>query len=142
MGTQLPHGKGHSTPSFRPTLLWHGRSSQELLSSCCTDHRRVSVYFTMGRASPPSKLSLSMGIRTPSFPVKISPLHRDLDPISYTVPWPAGDLKLNGILMGLAISSGLTNCDRPTERPTDYATRSVTIGRIYKCVHSTTMRYK
>jgi len=29
------HEKGHtSPPSFRPTLLWHGRSSQQLLSSC------------------------------------------------------------------------------------------------------------
>ena len=29
-------------------------------------------------------------------------------------------------------------CDRPTDRPTDYATRSVRIGHI--CIHSTVMR--
>ena len=34
--TQLPlHRKGYSSPSnFRPTLLWHGPQSQQLLSSC------------------------------------------------------------------------------------------------------------
>jgi len=33
---QLPHGKGHNSPlpNFRPTLLWNGRPSQQLLSSC------------------------------------------------------------------------------------------------------------
>jgi len=32
-GTQLPHAKGQSSPSptFRPTSLWHGRPSQQLL---------------------------------------------------------------------------------------------------------------
>ena len=35
-GDPAPHGEGHSSPSptFRPTLLWHGRPSQQLLSSC------------------------------------------------------------------------------------------------------------
>ena len=30
------HGKGHrtATPTFRLTFLWHGRLSQQLLSSC------------------------------------------------------------------------------------------------------------
>ena len=34
-GTQLPHGKGHSSPppTFGPTLIWHGRPSQLV---CCT----------------------------------------------------------------------------------------------------------
>jgi len=29
------HGKGHNNPAptFRPTLLWHGRLSQQLLTS-------------------------------------------------------------------------------------------------------------
>jgi len=32
---QVPLGKGHSSsPTFRPTLLWHGRPSQLLLSTC------------------------------------------------------------------------------------------------------------
>ena len=32
-GPSSPHGKGHSSaaPTFRPTLLWHGRPSQQLL---------------------------------------------------------------------------------------------------------------
>lgn len=32
------------------------------------------------------------------------------------------------------------HCDRQTDRPTDYATRSVTIGRIYMYVCSTAIR--
>jgi len=33
----LPHGKGHSTPTFGLCLLWlNGRPSQQLLSSCTT----------------------------------------------------------------------------------------------------------
>jgi len=41
----------------------------------------------------------------------------------------------NGISIGSALFSGLTNV---TERPTDHATQSVTIGSIY--VHSIAMR--
>jgi len=33
-GDTAYHGKGHSSPHFWPTLLWHGNSSQQLLSSC------------------------------------------------------------------------------------------------------------
>jgi len=34
-GNQLPNGKGHSSPTFGPCLLWpSGRPSQLLLSSC------------------------------------------------------------------------------------------------------------
>ena len=37
MGTKLPHVKGHSSLcTFRPTLLWHDRPSQQLPSSCNT----------------------------------------------------------------------------------------------------------
>jgi len=28
-----PIKEGHSIPTFRPTMLWHGRPSQQLLSS-------------------------------------------------------------------------------------------------------------
>jgi len=41
----------------------------------------------------------------------------------------------NGISIGSAVFAGLTSM---TDRPTDRATRSVTIGRIYIC--STAMR--
>ena len=34
-GPRCPHGKGTAVPTFRPTLLWHGRPSQLLLSTCC-----------------------------------------------------------------------------------------------------------
>jgi len=39
LGPSCPHAKGHSSPphTFRLTLLWHGRPSQQLLSSCTTD---------------------------------------------------------------------------------------------------------
>jgi len=34
-GPSSPHRKGHnSSPTFQPTLLWHGCPSQQLLSSC------------------------------------------------------------------------------------------------------------
>jgi len=32
-GDPAPNGKGHSTPTFQPTLLWHGLPSQQLLVS-------------------------------------------------------------------------------------------------------------
>jgi len=45
----------------------------------------------------------------------------------------------NGISIGSTVFAGLTSVtDRPTNRPTDHATRSVTIGHIY--VRSTAMR--
>ena len=48
-------------------------------------------------------------------------------------------LDLNGISIGSAVFAGLTSVtDRPTDRQTDHATRSLTIDRIY--VRSTTMR--
>jgi len=46
---------------------------------------------------------------------------------------------LNGILIGLSVFEGLTiTTDQQTDRPTDHASRSVTIDNIY--VRSTTMR--
>ena len=60
----LPTARGTAPTTFRPTLLWHGRLSQQLLSSFCTAHGRASLYFTMGRPLP-SKLPLPIGIRTP-----------------------------------------------------------------------------
>ena len=44
-----PHGKGHSRHSnFQPTLLWYGRPSQQLLSSCLQCNICTSA--VMGRA--------------------------------------------------------------------------------------------
>ena len=61
-GAQLPL-KGARPPIFGPCLLWH-------LSCCwavvCTAHRRVSLYFTMGRAFPPQNCRFPWDIWTPS----------------------------------------------------------------------------
>jgi len=51
------------------------------------------------------------------------------------VPGPTQVLNPNGSSIGAAVFAGLTSV---TDRPTDHATRSVRIGRIY--ARSTTMR--
>jgi len=56
--------------------------------------------------------------------------------------WFLGPIRVlnpNSILIGAEVFAGLTSVtDRLTDRPTDHATRSVTIGLIY--VRSTAMR--
>ena len=64
-------------------------------------------------APPPSKLPFPMG---------------DLDTHLYMVAWANPSSQPNGISIGSAVFAGLTNV---TDRPTDHATRSVTMGRIY-----------
>jgi len=87
----------------------------------CTAHRRVSLYFTMGHSSP-SKLPLCMG---------------GSGPLSNTwFPGPTRFHNPNGISIGSAVLQG--SLVWQTDRQTDHATRSVTIGRIY--VRSTAMR--
>jgi len=56
-------------------------------------------------------------------------------PLSNTwFPGPTRVPNTNGISTGAAVFAGLTNVkDRQTDRPTDHATRSVTIGRTYIC---------
>ena len=55
------------------------------------------------------------------------------------LPWAHLSPKPNGISIGSAVFAGLTIVsDRQTDRPTDHATPSVTIGRIY--VRSTATR--
>ena len=42
-GPSSPHEKGHSSPppdTFRPSVLRHGRPSQQLLSSCSVSYRQ------------------------------------------------------------------------------------------------------
>jgi len=72
-------------------------------------------------------------------PLKIAPSHGGIWTPSNT--WFLGltrVLKPNGISIGAAVFAWLTSVtDRQTDRPTDHATRSVTVGRIY--VHSTAM---
>ena len=83
----------------------------------CTDDRRVSLYFTMGRRFPSQNCPFLWGIWTPS---------------NIRFPGPTRVLNPNGISIGSAVFTGLTSV---TDRPTDHATQSVTIDHIY--VHST-----
>ena len=72
----------------------------------------------MGRPFP-RKLPLPMGDLDPHL------IHGSLSP-------PESVLNQNGISIGSVVFAGLTSVtDRQTDRPTDHATRSVTIGRIY-----------
>jgi len=92
-------------------------------SRFCTDDRIVSLWFrpTMGRPFAPSNLPLPMG---------------GSGPLSNTCfPGPTQVLNPNGIWIGAAVFAGLTSV---TDRQTDHAARSVTIGRIY--VRSTATR--
>jgi len=67
------------------------------------------------------------------FPLKIVPSHGGCWPTSNT--WflgPTRVLNPNGISIGSAVFAGLTTVtDRETDRPTDHATWSVTVGSIY-----------
>jgi len=73
----------------------------------------VSLYFTMGRPFPPQNSPFPWGIWTPS---------------NAWFPGPTRVLNTNGISIGSAVFAGLTSV---TDRLTDHATWSVTIGRIY-----------
>jgi len=57
------------------------------------------------------------------------------------IHWPIQIHNPNSISISSATFAGLTSVtDRPTNRPTDHATRLVTIGRIHVC--GTAMRPK
>jgi len=79
---------------------------------------------------------------TPILPPKFAPSHgRSGPPSNIWFPGSTQVLNLNGSSIGAAVFAGLTSVtDQQTDRPTDHATRSVTIGRI--CVRSTAMRPK
>jgi len=106
-------------------IPWAHRSPQpkrhlDRFSRFCTAHRRVSLYFAIGLL----------------FPLKIVPSHGGSGTPSNTwFPGPTRVRNPNGISIGSAVFAGLTSV---TDRPTDHATRSITIGRIY--VRSTAMR--
>ena len=76
----------------------------------------------------------------PILPQKFAPSHGGSEPPSDT--WSLGATEVinpNGISIGSTVFAGLTSVtDRPTDRQTDHATRSLTIDRIY--VRSTAMR--
>jgi len=92
----------------------------------CTDNGRVSLYFTMARPfHPASKLLLPMGDVDPHL------IHNSLGPSESSTQTTSRSLQpfLHG---------SLQTDRRQTDRQTDHAPRSVTIGRIY--VRSTAMR--
>ena len=60
-----PHGKGHSPHTFRPTLLWHGRPSQHLLSSCSNEPRSPGC--PRGRSIGTTTTIIDVVIKTASF---------------------------------------------------------------------------
>jgi len=64
-------------------------------------------------------------------------LYNMWSPSNTWFPGPTQVLNPNGSSIGAAVFAGLTSV---TDRPTDHATRSVRIGRIY--VRSTAMRPK
>jgi len=72
------------------------------------------LYFTINRPSPCQNCPFPWG---------------DLDPIYCMVPW-AHPLNPNSISIGWAVFPGLTTV---TDRLTDHATQSITVGRIYIC---------
>jgi len=80
----------------------------------CTDDCRVFLYTLQWDAPSPSKLPPPVGWSEPRSNTLFS--------------GPSWVLNPNGILMGSAVFAGLTSV---TDRPTDHATRSVTMCRIY-----------
>jgi len=114
-GSHLTHNSlGHS----EPTIQMASRSVQPLSS---TGDCRVSLYFTMGRCFPPSKLPLPMG-------------HLDPHLIHGSLGLPKSSTQTASRLVQPFLQGSLV---WQTDRPTDHATWSVTIGCIY--VRSTAM---
>ena len=117
------------------------------LSHFCTAHGRKYLHFIMG-ASFPKKLLLPIGgsrppwflgtIRTHNpngISIASAVFEQTTVECPYTTsntwfPGPTQVLNPNGISMGSVVFAGLTSV---RDRPTDHATRSVTIGRIYVC---------
>jgi len=82
----------------------------------CAAHGRASLSFTMGCPSPPQNCPSHGGSGSLSNTWFLGPT------------WPHNP---NGILMGSTVFAWLTTVTvRLTDRQTDHATRSVTIGRI------------
>ena len=100
-----------------PQPKWH----LDRFSHFGTGDHRVCLYFTIGRPFPPSKLPLPMGDPDPHL------IHGSLGS-------PKSSTQMASRLVQPFLQGSLTSV---TDRPTDHATRSVRIGRIY--VHSTAM---
>jgi len=115
-------------PSMKPHLI-HG-SLGPPKSSTQTTSRSLQLFL---HTLPQSVRILYNKL---PIPLKTAPSHGGSVPPSNTwFPGSTQVLNPNSISIGIAVFAGLTNV---TDRQTDHATRSVTIGRIY--VHSTAMR--
>jgi len=97
------------------SIVVNCRPSQQLLSSCCTARCRETQYFTMGHPSPQN------------CPFAWT----DLDPHLYMVVCAHPSPQTKRHLDRFSDFCRGDVRDRQTNRPTDHATRSVTIGRIY-----------
>jgi len=85
-------------PTAHPNLLPKRHLDQ--FSRFCTDDRRVSLYFTMGRPFNPQNCPFPWGIWTPS---------------NTWFLWPTRFLNLNGISIGTAVFAGICSVtDRQT----------------------------
>jgi len=103
----------HSSPQPKQHL--------DRFSHICTTHHRESLYFTMGLPFPSLKIAPSHGWSGPHL------IHGSLGPPESTTQ--TASRSVQPFLQGSLVWQ--------TDRPTDHATRSVTVGRIY--VHSTAM---
>jgi len=122
IGDLDPHLLYDFSGQFEPVTQTVSPSVQPFLY---TNDRRVSLYFTMGYP-PPSKLPLPVGDVDPDL------MHGSLGP-------PKSSTQTASRLFQLFLQSSLMwQTGRQTDRPTDHATRSVTMGCIY--VRSTAMR--
>ena len=61
VGTQRPHAQ-QPLPTFRPTLFWHGRPSQQLLCSCLNMSSAVAK---MGDGLATIDISRKLGVLCP-----------------------------------------------------------------------------
>jgi len=112
-GVSGPHLTYDSLGPFEPATQMASRSVQPLL------HRR------------PWRLSLyTLQLGRPFHP-KIAPSCWGWTPSNVWFPGPTRVLNPKGISIGSALFAGLTSV---TDIPTDHATRSVTVGRIYVCI--------
>ena len=111
-----PHPTHDSYGPSKPTT----QTAPYQFSRLCTDDRRVFLYFTMGRPFSQKSLPLPVGGSGP--------------PSNTWFPGPTQILNPNGSSIGAAVLAGLASVtNRQTNRPTDHATRSLRIGRIYVC---------
>jgi len=124
LSPKLPLPIGDLDPHQLNMIPWAYPSPQpkqhlDQFRNFCTDNNRVSLYFTMGHPFPPQNCHFPWGKWTPSNIWFLGPTKFSTQTASWSVQ---------------LFFAGLTSV---TDRQTDHATRSVTIGRIY--VSSTAM---